>query len=76
MKLQELVGKTIESATRMGSVLTDDTGWIELRFTDGTLCVIESSYGVYSGESEYDYPTHIEIVDTVPPGVVPINELR
>jgi hypothetical protein len=65
MTPESIIGKTISKVTRMKKPEYDDTGWLKLDFTDGTCCVIWSSYGGYTGSSEDEYPTCIGISDDV-----------
>jgi hypothetical protein len=64
MNLNTLIGKTIKSATQMKHPTFDDDGWLLLKFTDGTECLITASYSGYTGESEDEYPTRIGVTDT------------
>lgn len=63
MQTNSLIGKTISSAQLMRKAVFDDTGYLELRFTDGTRCVIAAGYSSYTGESEGEYPTFLKLVD-------------
>ena len=63
IKTDEIEGKTIAKATFMKAKNFDDEGWLQLDFTDGSSCLIESGYGGYSGKSIDEYPTFIEILD-------------
>ena len=68
---KELVGKTIREAdvcrlfgtkNHYGELQDfDDEGHLRLVFTDGTACVIVSTYGGYTGESIDEYQTKIRI---------------
>lgn len=60
-EFENLIGKTIKSATQKKLKNCDDTGFLVLDFTDGTTTTIVASYGGYTGNSEDEYPTHIEI---------------
>lgn len=71
MEIKDLVGKTITASTVMKRANFDDEGWLKLEFTDGTVCVIVSSYGGYTGDSEDEYPTFISVSGDLP-GLVPI----
>jgi hypothetical protein len=71
MKLEELVGKTIRSATRMKKPEYDDDGWLKLEFTDGTSCVVVAYYCGYTGKSEDEYPTGINVTEKEE-GLVPL----
>lgn len=63
MEFKDLIGKTITAATVKKLAKHDDEGFLELRFSDGTEAVIVASYGGYTGSSEDEYPTCIEITD-------------
>lgn len=72
MDFQDIVGKTIQSATHAKRPEHDDEGWLLLEFTDGSKCVIDAWYGAYTGESEDEYPTSIGITDKTD-GLVPVD---
>jgi hypothetical protein len=59
MKLSDLIGKTITSAKIKRLNGYDDTGFLELKFSDETQTTIVSEYGGYTGESYDEYPTQI-----------------
>jgi len=59
----DLVGKTISEVTQMKMEGWDDRGFVEVKFTDGQKCIIESCYGGYSGNSEDEYPVYLNIYD-------------
>jgi hypothetical protein len=61
MNTQSLVGKTITSATKMRQREYDDTGYLRLEFSDGTTCDIVAKYGMYTGDSEDEYPTVLRV---------------
>ena len=63
MNFKDLVGKTITSTTHMRYKDLDDIGFLKLTFSDGTHCIIESSYGGYTENSRGEYPTNISILD-------------
>lgn len=65
MKFNDLVGKTVASATQMKLIQYDDEGYLRLQFTDGTECMIIGGYLSYTGESEDEYPTAIGIVENI-----------
>ena len=59
-----ITGKTIAKVTKMKKPEFDDAGWIKLDFTDGTICIIMAGYHEnYTGSSECEYPTWIEITE-------------
>lgn len=55
-----IVGKTIETVTKIRKPEYDDPGWLKLNFTDGTHCIINAGIGSFTGSSEDEYPTFIE----------------
>ena len=63
MKYKDLIGKTIESVSHKKLQGYDDEGYLELKFTDGSIATIVASYGGYTGESEDEYPTYIYVTD-------------
>ena len=63
MQTSLLIGKTISSAQLMRKAAFDDTGYLELSFTDGTRCVIAAGYSSYTGESEGEYPTFLKLMN-------------
>ena len=65
MDFQDIIGKTIQSATQVKRPVYDDEGYLLLEFADGTKCVICSWYDGYTGDSEDEYPTGISISDQV-----------
>ena len=59
---KDLIGKTIKEANHKKLIPYDDTGYLELVFTDGTKVVIMGYYDEEykgSGESEGEYSTRI-----------------
>ena len=42
----------------------DDNGWMLLKFSDGTECLITAGYSEHTGMSEDEYPTRIGLSDT------------
>lgn len=58
---EKLVGRTIESAQQYKPKEFDDNGFLELRFTDGSVATIVGRYGGYTGKSECEFRTLIEI---------------
>jgi len=73
MKFKDLVGKTIVSAQLMKNPKYDDEAWVRLGFSDGSHCFVVSSYGIYSGGSEDEYPAYIFLEEDVQ-GLVEIKE--
>ena len=63
MEYKDLIGKTIESVSHKKLKGYDDEGYLELKFTDGTIATVVASYGEYTGESEDEYPTYIYVTD-------------
>lgn len=63
MEFEDLIGKTISSATTKQLISCDDTGFLHLTFDDGTVCLVTSSYGDWTGSSVGEYPTYIGITD-------------
>ena len=63
MKFNDLIGKTITEATQKKLSKHDDRGFLELKFSDGTKCVIIGGYANYTGESEDEYSTTICVVE-------------
>ena len=70
-----LEGKTIVKVTELikrledyelksseGREFYDDAAWLRLEFSDGTKCLIEASYGGYTGNSEDEYPVFIDVL--------------
>lgn len=55
----ELIGKTIKSASILGIKGYDDKPYLLLEFTDGTEVKIIATYGGYTGNSEDEYPCFI-----------------
>lgn len=69
---QDLVGKTIASATHMKLSNYDDEGFLRLTFSDASECVIYGGYGSYTGDSEDAYQTVIGLRPHAD-GLVPIS---
>ncbi len=65
INFSEINGKTIKSVKQVKKPLTDDNGWLLFEFTDGFKCVIKSSYGGHTGNSEEEFPTRISISDDI-----------
>lgn len=63
MKTKDLIGKTIVKATFKKLKEFDDSGFLELKFSDKTSILIVAGYGGYTGESEDEYPTLIAVID-------------
>ena len=63
MKEQDLIGKTIENVSHKKLKGYDDEGYLEIKFTDGTIATVVAFYGGYTGESEDEYPTYIYVTD-------------
>ena len=63
MEYNGLIGKTITAATQKKLVDYDDSGYLELQFSDGTKVIVVASYGSYTGGSYGEYPTGIFITD-------------
>ena len=73
LKGMHLIGKTISALTRMKKPEFDDCGWLKLDFTDGTSCVISAGSGAWTGDSEEEYPTSIEISEYIE-GLIPAED--
>ncbi len=58
MKIQDLLGKTIEKIEKSQYKKFDDE-FVKLIFTDGTICYLFGGFGDYSGESLDEYPTYV-----------------
>ena len=65
MKLfKDLIGKTIKEANHKKLIGYDDTGFLELVFTDGTKVVVMGYYNEeYTHKGEGEYSTCIGITD-------------
>lgn len=63
MTFKDLINKTIVDAKRKKLKDYDDTGFLELTFSDGTRAIIVAGYGGWAAESEDEYPTSIDISD-------------
>ena len=63
MEFKDLIGKTITVATVKKLAKYDDEGFLELKFSDGTEALIIGGYIGFTGKSEDEYPTYIEITD-------------
>lgn len=72
MEFKDLIGKTIAEATLLKYPETDDEAWLRLRFTDGTECVLESTYGGWTGSSIDEYPAYIRICQKTRRDLVPV----
>jgi hypothetical protein len=72
MELSDLVGKTITEAVLLKYPELDDEAWLRLRFTDGSECVLEATYGGFSGNSVDEYPAFMVVREKpLPSGMVP-----
>ena len=72
MEFKDLIGKTITNATQQKLSDHDDSGFLELQFSDGTTALIVAMYGGYTGNSEDEYPTGLYIINDLP--YVPYSE--
>lgn len=63
--IKELIGKTITGAKYQKVVNSDDEGFIELSFSDGSKTFIVAGYGGYTGGSLDEYPTYILVLPEV-----------
>lgn len=61
MDYKDLIGKTIADVKKKKRIGFDDTGYLQLTFSDGTKATIVASYGDFTGDSEDEYPTGIFI---------------
>jgi hypothetical protein len=72
MKFSDLVGKTISEAVLLKCPGLDDEAWLRLRFTDGTECVLEATYGGFTGNSVDEYPSFLVVRENpLPSDLVP-----
>jgi hypothetical protein len=62
---KNLIGKTITNITKKKLVEYDDTGFLELEFSDGVKVLIVSAYKNWTSESLDEYPTDIYITDKI-----------
>ena len=62
MNIKDLVGKTISHASRRKSSHYEDSGFLDLMFTDGTACTVHGTYGGYSSDAYDEYVELIELV--------------
>ena len=74
MNWVDLVGKTISSITQMKLREYDDMGFLKLEFTDGTFCFIIGGYGGYTGGSEDEYQTVINLEEDPKEDLVPLGK--
>lgn len=58
-EFNDLVGKTIVSAKPKKLKDYDDSGYLELKFSDGASIIVVGGYGGWTGSSEDEYPTRI-----------------
>ena len=63
MEYKNLIGKTIENVSHKKLKGYDDEGYLEIKFTDGTIATVVSFYGGHTGKSEDEYPTCIYVTD-------------
>lgn len=63
MEFSDLIGKTITGCVQKKLVEYNDTGFVELQFSDNTKAIIVSSYGDWEGGSYGEYPTEIYVTD-------------
>lgn len=63
MDLTEIIGKTITSVKQKKLVGYDDTGFLEISFSDNTKILVVSSYDGYSPNAYDEYPTTISICE-------------
>lgn len=63
MQFNDLVGKTIKVVQQLQRKGYDDNGFLLIEFTDGEKALIVAGYGGYTGESEDEYPTYIEVTN-------------
>ena len=74
MKIQDLVGKTITSATLMKYAGHSDEPAIRLTFSDGTACDIEGAHnGDYDPKAKDEYPNFI-YVEECDKDLIPVND--
>ena len=59
MKFEDLIGKTIVSVKQKKLIGSDDEGFLEMQFSDGTKATIVAYYDGYEGE----YPTGIFVAE-------------
>lgn len=60
MDFEDLIGKTIVEAERKRLAGYDDSGYLYLKFSDGSEITVVASYDTYrSYESVGEYPTEI-----------------
>lgn len=62
---KEMIGKTITSVDFMTLKGFDDEGFLRLKFSDGTSCIILGGYKSYTGDSADEYPTYIEVLPSM-----------
>lgn len=74
MEIRDLVGKTITEATLLKFPELDDEAWLRLRLTDGTECVLEATYGGFTGNSYDEYPSFLIVREKpLPSDMVPVS---
>lgn len=75
MKMSDLVGKTITEAVLLKYPELDDEAWLRLRFTDGSECVLEATYGGFTGNSCDEYPSFLVVREKpLPSDMVPASQ--
>jgi len=62
VNINDMIGKTISDAHRRKSKHYEDSGFLDLEFTDGTKCTVHGTYGGYSTNAYDEYVEIIEIV--------------
>ena len=60
-KFKDLIGRKIKAVRKRRLKGFDDTGFLQITFTDGSKCIVEGFYWGYTGESEDEYPTDIRL---------------
>jgi len=63
MEYKDLIGKTIECVSQKKLKGSDDEGYLELKFTDGTIATVVAYYEEWTGKSEGEYPANIYVTD-------------
>lgn len=60
MKFDDLKDKTIDFIKQRNHSKSDDGGYLDIIFTDGTkICIVGSYKEMWTGESINEYPTRI-----------------
>lgn len=73
MSDQNIIGKTIAKVQKMKKPPYDDTGWLELTMTDGTVFTVVARYGSYTAQSEREHPTRISLYEGINEELIPIS---